>query len=37
MLSIPDVKYVYLYPHPINMKWGEKKLSEICKNEMGID
>ena len=37
MFSIPDAKYVYLYPHPINMKWGEKKLSEICRNEMGID
>jgi IS66 Orf2 like protein len=37
LFGLPDVKFVYLYPKPIPMSWGEKKLIQICKNEMGLD
>jgi hypothetical protein len=39
VLPIPlsRAKCIYLYPKPININWGEKKLTEICKQEMGID
>lgn len=37
LFGLPDVKFVYLYPKPIPMSWGEKKLIQICKKEMGID
>lgn len=33
---VPDVPYVQLYQRPINMRWGEKKLTALCKEE-GID
>lgn len=36
-ISLPRAKYIYLYPKPININWSEKKLAEICKQEMGID
>ncbi len=35
--QIPSVKNIYLYPKPIPMNWGEKKLTQICQDEMGID
>jgi hypothetical protein len=37
MFQIPDVQNVYLYQKPISMRWGEKKLTALCKEEMGID
>ena len=37
MFQIPDVENVYLYQKPISMRWGEKKLTALCKEEMGID
>ena len=37
MFRVPNVKNVYIYPKPINMAWGEKKLTAICNDEMGID
>ena len=37
MFQIPNVKNVYMYTRPINMGWGEKKLSEICRDEIGVD
>jgi hypothetical protein len=37
LLGLPNVKFVYLYPNPIPMNWGERKLIKICKNEMGLD
>lgn len=36
--NIPkNVKTVFLYPEPIPMNWGEKKLTQLCKEKMGID
>jgi len=26
-----------MYPKPVPMNWGEKKLTQICKDEMEID
>ena len=37
MFIMPKVKTAYLYPTPIPMNWSEKKLTQICKEEMGID
>ena len=37
MFQIPNVKFVYIYPKPVNMHWGERKLSQLCEEEMGID
>jgi hypothetical protein len=37
MVQLPDVKFVHLYPHPINIRWGEAKLIELCKIKMGLD
>lgn len=37
MLFLPEVKVAYLYPKPIPMNWSEKKLTQICKEEMGLD
>jgi hypothetical protein len=37
MFELPNVKFVYLYPLPINIRWGEAKLIELCKTEMGLD
>jgi len=37
MFQIPDVQNVYLYQKPISMRWGGKKLTALCKEEMGID
>ena len=33
----PGVHYVHLYADPINMRWGETKLGQLCRDEMGID
>lgn len=37
MLKLPNVKFVYLYALPINIRSGEAKLIELCKTEMGLD
>jgi hypothetical protein len=36
-MFIPGVKTAYLYPKQISMNLGEKKLTQICKEEMGLD
>jgi hypothetical protein len=35
--GLPAVKYLHMYTEPIPMNWGERKLTEICRKEMGID
>ena len=37
MFQLPNVKVVHLYPLPINLRWGEGKLMELCKSKMGLD
>jgi hypothetical protein len=37
MFQIPSAGSVYLCQRPINMRWGEKKLTQLCRDEMGID
>ena len=37
MFQIPNAGSVYLYQKQINMRWGEKKLTQLCRDEMGID
>lgn len=37
MLQIPDVKEIFMYPKPVPMNWGEKKLLQVCREEMGLD
>jgi hypothetical protein len=36
IFPVPDVPYIHLYQTPINMRWGEKKLTALCK-EAGLD
>ena len=33
----PGVTHVHLYANPINMRWGETKLGQLCREEIGID
>lgn len=33
----PGVTHVHLYADPIRMNWGEKKLEQLCREEIGID
>ncbi|MCB9228028.1 MAG: IS66 family insertion sequence element accessory protein TnpB [Deltaproteobacteria bacterium] len=35
--GFPNVRHAYMYPKPVPMNWGEKKLIQLCKEEMGID
>ena len=37
MFQIPNVKTVYMYPRPVPMNWGEKKLTQLCNDEMGVN
>lgn len=37
MFQVPNVKTVYMYPKPIPMSWSEKKLTQIARDEMGIE
>lgn len=38
MFSLPsNITRVHMYAEPINMSWGEKKLVQLCKQEIGID
>lgn len=37
MLQLPNVRFVHIYSLPINLRWGEDKLIELCKTEMGLD
>jgi hypothetical protein len=36
LFPIPDVPYIHIYQKPINMRWGETKLTALCRQE-GID
>jgi transposase len=33
----PGVTHIHLYAQPIPMGWGEKKLGQLCTEEIGID
>lgn len=33
----PGVRHLHLYADPINLRWGETKLGQLCRDEMGID
>lgn len=33
----PEITRIHLYAEPISMAWGEKKLTAICRDDMGID
>lgn len=35
--EIPIGRKVLLYTRPISMRWGERKLSKICREELGKD
>lgn len=35
--EIPIDRKVLLYTRPINMRWGDKKLSKLCKEELDKD
>ena len=35
--EIPIGKNAFLYTNPINMKWGDKKLTQLCKESFGVD
>jgi transposase len=37
MFDLPKFKKAYLYQVPISMRWGEKKLNELCKGRIGVD
>jgi hypothetical protein len=34
MFQIPNAGSVNLYQKPINMHWGERKLTQLCRDEM---
>ena len=36
LFPVPDVPYIQIYQKPINMRWGEKKLTALCREE-GVD
>lgn len=37
MFKLPTFRQAYLLQTPINMRWGEKKLMDLCKNTIGMD
>lgn len=37
VINLPRVKFVNMYTKPINMRWGENKLKNLCIEEMKID
>jgi hypothetical protein len=37
VLTLPDLKIAYWYPKPVFLKFGKRRLAQLCKNEMGID
>lgn len=37
MFEIPNAKNVYMYPKPVPMNWSEKKLTQLARDEMGIE
>ncbi len=34
---LPRFRNAYLFQRPINMRWGEKKLTALCKEEIGVE
>ena len=37
LFEIPIGRKVLLYTRPISMRWGDKKLSKLCKEELDKD
>lgn len=37
MFRLPVFKKAYLFQKPINMRWGEKKLTALCKESLGAE
>jgi transposase len=33
----PGAQHVHMFADPISMGWSEKKLGQLCREEMGID
>ena len=34
---LPRFRNAYLFQRPINMRWGEKKLTALCNEEIGVE
>lgn len=37
MFLLPPFRHAYLLQKPINMRWGDKKLTDLCKQVIGIE
>jgi hypothetical protein len=37
MFQLPRFRNAYLFQRPINMRWGENKLTALCKEEIGVE
>lgn len=37
MFTLPVFRNVYLFQKPINMRWGEKKLRQLCQQDSGVE
>jgi hypothetical protein len=37
MFNLPSFRNAYLCQKPINMRWGDKKLTAMCKESLGVE
>ena len=37
MFNLPTFRKAYLCQKPISMRWGEKKLTALCKESLGVE
>ncbi|HEV2702906.1 MAG TPA: IS66 family insertion sequence element accessory protein TnpB [Steroidobacteraceae bacterium] len=37
MFELPTFRKAYLLQTPVNMRWGEKKLTELCMRDIGVE
>jgi|SRR5450631_1794201 len=37
MFNLPTFRKAYLFQKPISMRWGEKKLTALCKESLGVE
>ena len=37
MFNLPSFRKAYLCQKPINMRWGDKKLTAMCKESLGVE